>query len=108
MGGWWEEVEYCRRKEEEGSEGDEGGNRMEFAGEGRYREDGRGAGKKEVVVVMVGAAGWRGVQRVEAEKILVKTGAEKAAWEGGGAADLRASRGCASMLGPVRWASAST
>ncbi len=29
-------------------------------GRGQYREDGRGAGKKEVVVVMVGAAGWRG------------------------------------------------
>ena len=77
-------------------------------GRGRYREDGRGAGKKEVVVVMVGAAGWRGVRRVEAEKILVKTVAEEAAWEGGGAADLRASRGCASMLSPVQWASAST
>jgi hypothetical protein len=49
---------------------------------------------------------WGG--RVEAEEILVKTVAEEAAWEGGGAADLRASRGCAAMLGQVRWASAST
>ena len=89
-------------------DGQEVGTGWSLQGRGRYREDGRGAGKKEVVVVMVGAAGWRGVQRVEAEKILVKTVAEKAAWEGGGAADLRASRGCASMLGPVRWASAST
>ena len=57
VGGWWEEVEYCRRKEEEGSEGDEGGNRMEFAGEGAVQRGWEG-GREEGGGGSDGRGGW--------------------------------------------------